>query len=191
MQPSEQINIQDAARVSSALDGNMMSAARMLRAVRDQRPNDLKDVAKKAGMSLRNAYILARVATVFDGRRVPDQRLQEIGSTKLDLLAGYVDEDASNLEELLTLAERCSPQQLKTTLQGKSLGIKQSSMMLHLPEEEDQRFRSLLARFGATVKGKGLANKEGALIALMDALDALPSPLEPVHSKQKRSPHVR
>src|SRR5690606_29224766 len=112
------------------------------------------------------------------------------GSAKLGLLSGHVAEDASNLESLLSLAERCSQLQLRDSLLGEP-GAPQSdgkhaSMLLHMRVEEDERFRQLLRKFGATAKGKGLSGKEAALSALLDAIDDLPAPLEPRQGSGKR-----
>lgn len=141
-------------------------------------------------MSLRKAHQLARIATIFDGRGIPDKRLERIGSAKLGLLSRHVAEDAGNLEDLLALAESSSQLLLRARLldePGDSQPDgKHAFMLLHLPVEEDERFRQLLRKLGATARSTGLASKEAALIALMDAIEALPQqPAPPIEGRKR------
>lgn len=164
-----------ALQIGEALNGSMMTAARTLREIRDRQSQDLAEVAKRAEISLRKAHALARIATIFDSRGLPNQRLERIGWAKLDILGGHIADDGRNLETLLSLAEQYSQLELKRRLQqGTVPESRHASMLLHLPEAQDRRFRRLLTRFGAKTMGKGLAYKEQALIALMDTIDAMP-----------------
>lgn len=162
----------DASEIAAAVSDNMMVAARLLREIRDRRARDLPEAARRASIGLRKAHTLARIATLFDGLGVPDDRLEKIGWAKLDIIGGHLAEDARNAGELLTLAESFSQLELKARLQGQVPETRHGSMLLHLPADEDLRFRKLLLQFGARTKGKGLVKKEEALIALMDAFDA-------------------
>lgn len=165
---------QHEAITSRVRSGSMMDVARALRELRNTRPSDLLAVAAQAGMSPRKAHALARLATIFDNRGLRKNLLEEVGWAKLDIIGRYVSEDGSNIPQLLSLAESNSQLALKSKLQddtAEDLSGKNASMLFHLPEAQGERLRALLLKYGARQSGKGLVEKEKALIAIMDALE--------------------
>lgn len=82
---------------------HFLEAARYLREIQDEQPENFVSVAKSLGIGPRKAYHLAQIDRSFHALGIAPDRLRRIGWTKLSLLAPHIDADTAN--ELLTLAE--------------------------------------------------------------------------------------
>lgn len=64
---------------------HFLEAARYLREIQDDHPDDFTSVAKELKIGIRKAYDLIRIDRSFDSLGVPIDRMRRIGWTKLGL----------------------------------------------------------------------------------------------------------
>jgi len=89
---------------------HFLEAARYLREIQDEHPDDFVSVARKLKIGRRKAYALARTDRRFHDLGIAPDRLRRIGWAKLQIVALQIDQD--NCEELLDLAETHSREAL-------------------------------------------------------------------------------
>src|SRR3546814_9583906 len=95
---------------------HFLEAARYLREIQDEHPDDFVSVAKNLGIGRRKAYHLAQVNRSFHALDIKVDRLRRIGWTKLALLAPHID--ANNAGDWLKLAEGVTAHELKMHVRG-------------------------------------------------------------------------
>ena len=134
----------------------------------------------------RKAYYLVEVSRIFDPLPVPRSRLRKIGWTKLQLIGKHVNPE--NLDDLLTLAESTNSKELERQMRGEQpLGNAHCVVMYFSPKQYAE-FEEALLKNGAKQSGRGMVDKEKALInALRKAIPGL----EKVHpAKGEAGPRV-
>lgn len=151
------------------LGDSFIRIARHFRDIQDHTPERFAEVAKLVGISLRRAYYYAKIARVFDG--VDQNRLCFIGWSKLKVIAEHVNK--SNKEQLLDLAEDCTVREL-TILMRNGMPIDGTrAILLYLEPHGYVLFEKAVLAFGGKKVGRGLVDKEEALIkALAKSLQA-------------------
>ncbi|MFC3101066.1 hypothetical protein [Altererythrobacter lauratis] len=140
---------------------HFLEAARYLREIQDEYPDEFIAVAKSLGIKRRKAYHLASVDRSFDNLGVAQDRLRKIGWTKLSLLAPHVDAD--NVLELLNMAEVLTAYELKMYLRGEMLAPDTRAVVVYLDKAQYAVFESAVLKAGAIKHPHGLTNKEAAL----------------------------
>lgn len=147
-------------------DGFLL-AARRLREIQDKKPEAFAAVAQYLGVRLRKAYYLAQIDRTFDSLGVNGKRLAAIGWSKVRLLCDHVTPD--NVEDLLGLAELSTVRELKLFLKQQFPIPGTRSVLLYLEPDQYDVFEKVLLAHGAIKVGRGLIDKEQALIhALSD-----------------------
>lgn len=159
-----------ALKLAQQSDNHFIELARLLLQIQEDHPKMLRGWVKRSGLSRRKAYYLIEIAKAFMPFKLPDDRLVAIGWTKLGLLAAHVDAD--NVHELLTLAETSTAQELREVLRdGESAG-QTRCVLLYLSLGDYALFDKALRRNGASKSGRGLVDKEKALMRIIvEALD--------------------
>jgi hypothetical protein len=142
--------------------------ARFFRETIEQHPELLSTVAAIEGFSVRTARYLASIDRAYRNLRVPRHRLISIGWTKLAMLADVVDQ--KNCLELLTLAESFTVQELALILRGREPVEGTRCVLLYLTPPEYAVFETAIVAHGGTRTGRGLFNKEAALIKALSKL---------------------
>jgi hypothetical protein len=145
---------------------NFIHLAKELRELQEAKPDIFLKVAKMAGLSSRKAYALARISRQFDDLGVPEERLQALGWTKLQIIGRYLSGD--NAESLLQLAEQNTVHELESRLRGEPPVEDARVMVFYFSPQDYERLKAKLVKHGAIVSGKGLLKKEAALMALVD-----------------------
>ncbi|KER35224.1 hypothetical protein ACFFV8_07480 [Sphingobium indicum] len=144
---------------------HFLEAARYLREIQDEHPDDFASVAKKLRIGPRKAYNLARIDRCFHDLGIRPDRLRKVGWTKLALLSSYVDAD--NIEELLTLAENHTAHELKMLLRGSGFDPEGKTVVLYLDKGQYELLEQALLAAGAVPHSRGLLYKEEALMELI------------------------
>ena len=144
---------------------HFLEAARYLREIQDEHPDDFVSVAKNLGIGPRKAYHLAQIDRSFHALGIAPDRLRRIGWTKLSHLAPHIDAD--NAKELLTLAEAVTAHELKMHLRGHAVDPDTRAVVLYLDKEQYAVFEKALVTAGAVPHLRGLLNKEAALTKLL------------------------
>ncbi len=144
------------------VEDNFLEAGKALRQLLDRDPAMFQKIIGKDPHKRRRAYYLVEVSRVFDALPIPRSRLRKIGWTKLQLIGKHIDAD--NLEEMLTLAENSNAKELERILRGeKPLGNARCVLMYFSPKQYDE-LEAALVENGGTKSGRGVLNKEAALI---------------------------
>lgn len=91
------------AALEARIEERFLELARALRALQESDPAAFAQVVATSAIGRRRAYYLVSVSRAFDGLPVADERLEQIGWTKLAILAPHVG--VKNVGELLDLAE--------------------------------------------------------------------------------------
>src|SRR5208337_1929726 len=148
--------------LSDDVEDNFLELGRSLRQLQDRDPDLFQQVAKKASLGRRKAYYLVEVSRKFDKAPVPRSRLRKIGWTKLQLIGKHVT--PHNLDNLLQLAESINSKELERQMRGeKPLGNARCVVMYFSPKHYAE-FEEALLKNGAKRSGRGMVDKEKALI---------------------------
>ena len=151
------------------VEDNFLELARTLRQLQDRDKDMFVKSVKKSGMGARKAYYLIGIAKQFDGLTVPKARLRKIGWTKLQVIGPHVT--AQNLDELLELAESKSTAALKTHVKGDDPRANSHCVLMYFSPEQYTVFEGALVKAGAQKNGRGMVDKETALIKLLAKAD--------------------
>mgnify|MGYP001765962553 CR=1 FL=1 len=146
-------------------DGAFLELARKLRDAVDAEPRAVRRIAEETILKPRRIYCLVRIARTFDPLIDDDDRLIDIGWTKLDLIAPHVT--TQTIESLLQLAENSSPAVLARALTGTPLPATTHTLQLTFTSADYTLLREAFERAGAKPKGKGHVGKEEALMRIV------------------------
>lgn len=152
--------------IASFIGDNFLRLAKALREIQDEQPDIFLKVVELVGISRRKAYALTRINRQFDDLGVPEERLYYIGWTKLQIVGRYLTNE--NAEYLLKLGERLTSHDLEARLRGEIPVKNARVVMLYLAPADYARLRTALLKHGAIPSGKGLIEKEAALMTLID-----------------------
>jgi hypothetical protein len=151
-----------AVALSGDVDDNFLELGKALRQLQDRDPDLFHKIVAKSNLGRRKAYYVVEVSRIFDPLPVPRARLRNIGWTKLQLIAKHVKPD--NMEDLLKLAEEVNAKELERRIKGeKPLGNAHCVLMYFSPKQYAELEAALLKN-GATRSGRGIVDKEEALI---------------------------
>jgi hypothetical protein len=164
--------IDKALALSRDVEDNFLELGKCLRQLMDRDPNLFQQIVQKTNLGRRKAYYLVEVSRIFDPLPVPRSRLRKIGWTKLQLIAKHITAD--NLDELLQLAENASAKRLEAAMRGeKSLGNAHCVLMYFSPKDYAD-LEDTLVKHGGVRSGRGIQNKEEALLRMVHAMKKQP-----------------
>jgi len=154
-----------AVSLASDFDDNFLELAKTLRQLQARDPERYKQAVAKGKVGHRKAYYLLNIAEWFGSVTVPKSRLRAIGWTKLMVIGPHVNEH--NIEELLALAEALSTAQLKSHVKGVDPATNSHCVLMYFSPEQYGVFEQALVQAGASKAGRGLVDKETALINVL------------------------
>jgi hypothetical protein len=150
------------------VEDTFLELGRSLRHLLDRDPELFQQVVNKGRLGRRKAYYLVEVSRIFDPLPIPRSRLRKIGWTKLQLIGKHID--ASNLDDLLVLAEENNSNEPELVLRGeKPLGNAHCVLMYFSPKQYAELEAALLKN-GGSRSGRGIVDKEKALINVASQL---------------------
>jgi hypothetical protein len=151
--------------LSSDVEDNFLELGKTLRQLMDRDPDLFHQIIQKSNLGRRKAYYLVEVSRIFDALPIPRARLRKIGWTKLQLIAKHVT--PKNLDVLLQLAEDSAAKELERAMRGeKPLGNAHCVLMYFSPKDYAE-LEEALVKHGGVRSGRGIQNKEEALIRLV------------------------
>ena len=156
-----------AIQLSDKFDENFWELALTLRTLRDMDMEQFRHTITSTGVALRKAYYLVEIAETFEPLNIPPSRLRKIGWTKLQLIARSVTKQ--NMKSLLQQAEDNTVRGLKLLLAGEKPQNNSHCVMMYFTPKDYALFADVLKDHGATVEGRGIQNKEGAMVSLLKA----------------------
>jgi hypothetical protein len=160
--------------MSGDVEDNFVELGRHLRQLQDRDLSLFQQIIQKTNLGRRKAYYLVEVSRIFDPLPVPRSRLRKIGWTKLQLIGKHID--ASNLQEMLELAENNNSKELERILRGdKPLGGNAHCVLMYFSPKQYHELEEALIQHGArrsagSAGRAGLSNKEKALMNLIRSL---------------------
>lgn len=143
-------------------DDNFLELASLLRQLQKTAPDDFKRLLAIQQLGMRKGYYLVEIDRAFGDLDVPRFRLNKIGWTKLQVMAAHVTPD--NVEQLLTLAETHTTENLKAIMRGEKPIIGGRSVLLLFTGKQYEAFTKAILKHGAIKNADGFINKERALI---------------------------
>jgi len=173
--------------LSKDVDDNFLELGKALRQVQDRDPELFHKIVAKTNLGRRKAYYVVEVSRIFDPLPIPRPRLRQIGWTKLQLIGKRLKPD--NMEDLLTLAEQVNAKELERRLRGEKPMGNAHCVLMYLTSKQYAELEAALLKNGATRSGRGIVDKEKALInALRKAAPGLenvqPAKKEPASEPQ-------
>ncbi len=151
--------------LSGNAEDNFLELGKSLRRLQDRDPELFHKIVAKGNLGRRKAYYLVEISRIFDPLAIPRSRLRKIGWTKLQLIGKHVN--ASNLDDLLALAEEVNAKELERRMRGqKPLGNAHCVLMYFSPKQYSELEEVLLAN-GGQRSGRGILNKEEALLRVI------------------------
>jgi hypothetical protein len=151
---------------------NFLELGRSLRQLQDRDPELFAKIVSKTDVGRRKAYYLVEVSRTFEPLPVPRSRLKKIGWTKLQLIGKHVD--ASNLDEMLSLAETNNAKELQRHLKGEKPRGKTHCMAMYFIPEEYELVEAMLTKYGAKkTSPHGMLKKEEGLLNALGKLKEL------------------
>jgi len=152
---------QKAELIASFIGDNFIEAARYLREVQDEAPELFATVVKHTGIGMRKAYYLAEIDRRFRKLGVDRNRLRKIGWTKVQIIGRHINK--TNLEELLSLAEKHTAYELNALMRGEQSHPDTRCVVLYFTPEQYETFEKAVLANGGVKSGRGLLGKEEAL----------------------------
>jgi hypothetical protein len=129
-------------------------------------------VVQEAEIGGRKAYYLLAIDRHFSDLGIPESRLQQIGWTKLALIGPHLS--ATNKESLPRLGRKAHGQGTRTADAGRG-ARSERKLRAAVPQIHYARFAKLLRKNGAVKSGRGLFNKEKALMKIVAAAETQPT----------------
>lgn len=143
-------------------------AARRLREIEDDNPEEFSAVAKLLKIGYRRASDLAQVDRAFRDLKVDRNTLTTIGWTKLQLLSRKINK--LNCGQLLEMAAGANVRDLKRILKYEFPIPKARCVVLYFSNAEYALFAKVILAHGAKKYARGIVDKE---VALSKALSKL------------------
>lgn len=154
--------------LSAKFDDNFMELARNLRSLQETDSERFRDIIDKSGLGRRKAYYLVALDKSLGGIKISKDRLRKIGWTKMALMAKAIDK--YNYAEYLDFAENHTAKELQVKVAGGKHEDNAHSVLFYFNEQNYETLQDVLVKFGAKRQGRGLVNKDEALMNLVDAV---------------------
>ena len=147
-------------------DGDFLVLSKRLQMLHELNRDLFHKVVKQAKLGSRKAYYLVGLAKQLRGARLPGKRLEAIGWTKARIIAEHVDRH--NALFLLALAEQHTARDLAFLVRGAhSSPPPTRCVLLYFNPRQYRAFEKAVVHHGAVRRGRGLVNKEQALVRLI------------------------
>lgn len=149
---------------------NFLDLGKVLRQIRDhaEGAEQFKTTYEACGLSRRHAYYLVSISETWDGQGVPRTKLEEIGFTKLFMLAKHVTKE--NRAELLDAAETMTTAQLTKHLAGGKPLVDARIVVFRLSKAQYKEFEAGALAMGAQHHPKRAGSLVGVEQAMLKAL---------------------
>jgi len=122
----------------------------------------------RSGVTLRTAYYWVAIYNSFRGLGVSSARLRKIGWTKLKDIAPCVNK--SNVKQLLALAQGHASKDVERLMSDQTAIGNARTINLRFTPEQYVVVEQALIKFGAIRAGRGLEDKEVAVVAMSTKL---------------------
>ena len=156
--------------LSPRMDEEFLELGTVLDQLQHEDPTVYRDAVKASGLGSRKVYYLLDIARAFRGLDVEKDQLIRVGWTKLGMLAKKVN--PHNVDKLLAEAEQLTVRQLADLLRGDQPEADTRTMMLTFAASDYSLLDIALRKHGAQRSGRGLVDKELAILNLVKMVNA-------------------
>ena len=157
-----------AKELSKDFDDSFLDLGKALSQLKKQSRDMFRKLYQSTNLGRRKAYYLVEVYEAFRGIPVSRAKLKEVGWSKLQLIGKHVTKD--NAQELLDLAKEMSLKQLDGYLRGEKLDDNARCVLMYLSPKQYEVLEEVLLAHGGTKSGRGIVDKEDALITALKKL---------------------
>jgi len=157
-----------AMEMSKHIGENFLDLARTLRLLLDRDPGLYQRIVKTSDIDRRKAYYLVTISKTFDPLKVSRTRLQKIGWTKLEKISKHVTKE--NVDELLDLAEANTVKKLEALMKGEQPIANAHCVLMYFTPKQYKDIEEILLQNGGKRSGRGILNKEKALIRALSRI---------------------
>ena len=161
--------------ITAIRSGDFLVAAKFLRKIQEEAPETFDLILSLFKIGRRRAYYLISLDKQLSKLNLDQERLRNIGSTKLQMIAPHMTPE--NCESLLLLAERFTGRELSQKLRNEKIVKGERSVLLYFSPSQYKIFVSALLANGAQTAGNGLRRKERALIRALTSPGKQSGPL--------------
>jgi hypothetical protein len=151
-----------ALELSGHVEETFLDLGKHLRQLQDRDPDLFQKIVDKSNLGRRKAYYLVDISNAFAKLTVSPSRLKKIGWTKLSLIAKKVTQ--SNVEDMLELCEGNTAKQIEQRLKGAEMSDNSRCVLMYFTPQQYEQFEEAVLHNGGSKSGRGLLNKEQALI---------------------------
>lgn len=157
---------------------NFYDLARDLATLHAMQPSVLIKIGDQHGISRRRMYYLSEAGAFIRKSGMDKATAERLGWTKVSALARHTKDmqtlTATEVSALVALSDQSTVYNLPEAL-AKNVPPPEAAraILLHLTTEQYKVVEEALAAFGARKRGRGLAGKEDALVALASKLPEL------------------
>jgi len=155
---------------ASHIEQTFLELGASLRRLYDRDRDLYQRVVEKSGLGRRKAYYLLGISRKFERLPgIPRARLRAVGWTKLQVISKNLT--ATNADELLRMAESHSVRDLEALIRGEQpKGDDAKCVLMYFTPEQYEIYASRILKKGAYRSGRGIHNKEEALINILKEL---------------------
>ena len=165
----------EAHALSANIEDTFLDLGRALRKLLDRDPEMFAKLWQKTNLGRRKAYYLVEVSRTFDPLPISRARLKKIGWTKLQIIGKHINK--GNAQDLLALAEDSTAKQLEAHMRGDKPLDNAHCVLLYFSPKQYKVVEAALLENGGQRSGRGILNKEAALVAALKKLKNDPSPV--------------
>lgn len=162
-----------AKELSKDFDDSFLDLGKALSQLKKQSRDMFRKLYQSTNLGRRKAYYLVEVYEAFRGLPVSRAKLKQVGWTKLQQLGSYVDKD--NVVEMLDMAIEMSSKQLAAHLKGEKFADNARCVLMYFSPKQYEVLEQTVLAHGGMKKGRGLENKEDALITALKKLAKSPA----------------
>lgn len=134
----------------------------------DSAPERFAEVAADVGIKRRRAFYLLQVAETIWKLNQPDELIEKIGWTKINLIAPYLDQ--RDTAELLEWAQKKTAHELTAALREDAGPKRSRCILLRFTPEEWEAFTAAVVANGGKRSGRGLVRTEDAVMQIIAKL---------------------
>lgn len=167
MAKSDQIYL-EALELAKSFDDNFVELASKLRTLHEGDSEKYRDFVKASGIDSRKAYYLIALDKAFSPLKISKKKLSSIGWTKLMIIQPHVTKD--NVAALLKAASENTAAKLKRIVKGEDVVGNTHAVLMYFSPEQYSRLVDVLVENGAERSGRGLVDKEKAIMHLIESV---------------------
>ena len=160
--------LRKAVELSARPEDTFLDLARALAAIYAQDKSLLGRFIEQSGIGRRKAYYLLDLGKRLVDLGLPDNRLQKIGWTKLQVVGKHLTR--RNAETLLGWAEECNAPQLAARVRGEAPS-KTHCVLLYMSPAQYRQFERAILSNGGKRSGRGLVGTEDAIMRMVRSVN--------------------